>query len=284
MLISEALSRGKNLLKLSQHCESNYSLEGDLLMVKALNLSNRESLLSIKTSKLGTKEKDIFFNLLERRLKGEPIAYILQYKDFWNTELFVTPAVLIPRPETEILIELALKYKSDKKRAIKILDIGTGSGCLIINLLQEYSNAVGIAIDISASAISIARKNSIIHNVYDRINLIESNLFDSLPIQVFDIIVSNPPYIAEDELPDLPTSVKDYEPHTALFAKNNGLEIYQKIGGNLKNFLSAEGIAIFEFGKGQKDSIAQIFDTYGFTNLYFHKDLAQNFRAVVIMK
>lgn len=189
-----------------------------------------------------------------RLIKHEPLSKILESCDFFNRSFKTTAATLDPRFDTEVMIEYALKH-FDKKKSYRFLDLGTGTGCILITLLLEFKNSTGIAVDISKEALAIARYNCQFHNVIDRIQLIESDWLSNVPNQTFDVIFSNPPYI-ENNYP-LDQSVL-YDPHQALFAGDDGLKAYQTIFKTISNFCTHQTKLIFEIGFNQEQSVINI--------------------------
>ena len=174
----------------------------------------------------------IFQKFLSRRSKFEPIAYILGEKEFWSKKFWVTKDTLIPRPETELLVEKILKIYFGKK--ISILDIGTGSGCIIISLLCDLPKSTGVGIDISKNAILTAKKNALKYKLFNRLKLINKSL-DNIFEKKFDLIVSNPPYIKRKDIKHLSEDIKKYEPIMALDGGNDGLDLLKKLFTNLTN-------------------------------------------------
>jgi len=217
--------------------------------------------------------------LVERRIEGEPIAYIIGKKEFWGMDFVVNENVLIPRPDTELLIEIA-KKKFAQNAELKILDLGTGSGCIIISLLKEFPNATGFAVDNSAKALEVASQNAKLNDVRN-IEFIKSDWFECMPRTKFDLIVSNPPYIdTSDERVDF--STREFEPSSALFAKNNGLECYKTIASSIGRYLKKDGLALFEFGQDQHEDVAEIFKKCGFENITLHNDLSGIIRVISV--
>ncbi len=191
-----------------------------------------------------------------RRLTLEPIQYITGQQEFYGLNYHVTPAVLIPRPETEHLVEAVLQ-KLPREKSLKILDVGTGSGILAITLALYLPHAEITALDISTDAIQVARQNAETHHVADRIQFLCSDLLAAAP-GPFDAIVSNPPYIPEHDHPTLHPQVRDYEPATALFAGKTGLDIYRRLIPQAYKALKPNGLLALEIGHGQRGSVAQL--------------------------
>jgi len=221
-----------------------------------------------------------FNGFISRRARHEPVQYITGRQAFFNLEFEVTPAVLIPRPETEILVEAALKLMhTETEGAPFICDVGIGSGCIIISLLHEAAHARGVALDISIEALAVATRNAKRARVADRLAFIASDVFSSLKVEAvcFSMIVSNPPYIAEDELATLAAEVRDYEPRCALTPpedKNcDGLEVIRRLLFDAPHFLQPGGTLLFEIGYGQQAAIENLIDSRVWTTLDVLKDL-----------
>ncbi|QEK39388.1 peptide chain release factor N(5)-glutamine methyltransferase [Candidatus Sneabacter namystus] len=211
---------------------------------------------------------DAALQAAKRRINGEPLAYILGKKEFFSLEFLVNPDVLIPRPETETLIEAALR----KKNVISnILELGTGSGCIIITLLKNIPNAQGVGVDISQKALQVADINASLHKVHNRLTLLLSNWYSNLHSKQFDIIISNPPYIKKSETLDRTLT---FEPAQALLSGTTGLESYKAIASCAKQFLKCTGSVFVEIGKGQDVEIKNIFEKEGFQIVNEFQDLA----------
>ena len=205
-----------------------------------------------------------FRNLIARRLQWEPVAYITSRKEFWSFTLEINNSVLIPRPDTEIIVEEAVNIcrKIDSSE-IKILDIGTGSGAIAIALALEITGAKVVATDISQSALNMAQKNAAALGLKDKIDLCLGNLFE--PVNgIFDIIVCNPPYISAREYEKLPAGVKDYEPREALWAGKSGLEFYEKLIYQAAGFVQKNGWLLLEIGAKQEAGVRGIMEATGF--------------------
>ncbi|WP_341758474.1 peptide chain release factor N(5)-glutamine methyltransferase [Candidatus Tisiphia endosymbiont of Ditula angustiorana] len=257
-----------------------------------------------------TKPKQIIFkNLVNRRILLEPIAYIIGYKEFYSYQFIIDNKVLIPRQDTEVLVDAILKdvitdpisipshscvggnldpciRRDDIKEELTILELGTGSGCIALSLLLEMLNANingnVTATDISNEAIAIARQNAIKHKVSDRFKIINSNWFENLEKQKFDIIVSNPPYISFDDTVYMSPETLKYEPHLALFAEDNGLASYYIIAKEAKGFLKQNGKLFLEIGFNQLAAVTEIFVSYGYTVKQVYKDLEGRDRGLLI--
>jgi release factor glutamine methyltransferase len=205
-----------------------------------------------------------FRNLIARRLQWEPVAYITSRKEFWSFSLEVNNSVLIPRPDTEVIVEEALNLcrKMDSSE-IKILDIGTGSGAIALALAAEITGAKVVATDISEAAVNLAKKNAAALGLKEKIDFRHGNLFE--PVNgFFDIIICNPPYISAREYEKLPTGVKDYEPQEALWAGKSGLEFYEKLIYQAAAFLQKNGWLLLEIGAKQESGVRGIMEAAGF--------------------
>jgi release factor glutamine methyltransferase len=218
-----------------------------------------------------------FEHAIHRRAADTPISHITGKRAFWKHEFRVTPAVLDPRPDTETLIELALLGPPPKT----ILDLGTGSGCILLSLLAEIKTATGIGTDISKDALAVARENAETLNLSDRVSLSQSDWFSDVTGS-YDLIVSNPPYITEAEMADLAPDVHNFEPHLALTPGGDGLSAYRKIALQLSQFLAPQGRAFFEIGKDQGPDVREIFESNGFASVSVHPDLNGHARIVAV--
>jgi release factor glutamine methyltransferase len=225
----------------------------------------------------------LFEDLVQRRLAREPVAYIIGHKEFWGLEFEVTPAVLIPRPETEFIIEESLAELPARDAVHRIIDVGTGSGCLAIALAIEFSAADVVATDSSAAALEIARRNCFQHNVTTRVSLIHTNLLDGL-VDPADLIVSNPPYVPDSDAPRLQPEVVRYEPQSALFAGDDGLEIIRRLFAASPGRLADGGRLIIEFGLGQEADLREAARRAGWTVDRVRRDLQGIPRVAVLRR
>lgn len=226
-------------------------------------------------------------NFMSRRLAGEPVSRILGEREFWGLNFKVTPDVLDPRPDTETIIEAALRRFPDQGRALRLLDLGTGSGCLIVALLCEYPQAQGVAVDISPAALAVAQENAVTHNVMDRLSLYEGDWFAPLPAGAgydlpYDLIVSNPPYIANPVIGSLAPEVKNHDPILALSGGDDGLDAYKIIISQLKNHLAPGGTALLEIGYDQHEKLLRLVGDSMLSVNESYRDLAGNPRVVEI--
>lgn len=213
-----------------------------------------------------------------RREHGEPLSRILGASEFYGRRFEVNEFTLDPRPDSETLIEAVLKFSGNKKN---ILDMGTGTGCLLITLLCELKNAEGMAVDLSQEALLVAEKNATLHSVSNRIKFIHSDWFENVE-GLFDIIISNPPYIKSEVIPFLDDSVKNFDPILSLDGGASGIEPYKKLLLGAKNSLAKGGRLFFEIGFDQSDELTRLVETYGATLIHTYYDLAGHPRVLEI--
>lgn len=236
--------------------------------------------------KLREQEALRYAELIKRRAQGEPVAYLTGVKGFWHYEFAVSRDTLIPRPETELLIESALEYFSAKDDDINILDLGTGSGAIILTLLKELPNARGVAADISPKALSVAKNNANRLEVAQRVGFLESCWFENLPeSRDFDLIVSNPPYIKSQDILTLQREIRLFEPALALNGGADGLEHYREIIARAHLYLKPWGWLGFETGENQHKDIAAMLKAAGvYRNIRSLKDYAGHQRILWAQK
>ena len=227
---------------------------------------------------LSREEYEKYCDALDRRMNGEPLQYITGYQEFMSLNFAVTPNVLIPRQDTEILVENIIEFVGPNEN-VSILDIGTGSGCIAISLAYYIKSSKVIGVDISKEALEIAKKNALNCGVEERVIFIESNLFENVPTRKFDIIVSNPPYIPNQVINTLDRQVKDFEPKIALDGGEDGLDFYRKIVKQSVDFLKPKGLLAFEVGFDQAQDVVKIMEE-SFTDIKVKKDLAGIERVV----
>jgi release factor glutamine methyltransferase len=254
MLVNEAIAFAEQELKRSNNLNSR--LDSEILVSHLINIP-RESIYSKLKENLPLNKTEELQKLVSRRVKKEPIAYILNNKEFWSTNFYVDRSVLIPRPETEVLIDLILSQISNKNNHLNILDIGTGSGCILISLLKELVKAKGIGVDKSTKAIAIAKKNSISQQVDNRTSFKNVNLEEIKFDKKFDLIVSNPPYLPDVSLKNLNLDIKLYEPKIALQGGVQGVDFLYKIIGLASKILKINGLLALEIGDKQFHILAK---------------------------
>ena len=279
LTIQDAFLMGIKTLKILDI--QNHQLDAKILLKYLLNLDNETFELK-KNDEISKINLDAYLVLINRRSKDEPIAHIVEKKSFWNDDFKVSKDTLIPRPETELIIESVIKYFPNKDSDLKIADLGTGSGCIIISLLQEYINAYGVGIDISRPAIDVANINKRLLKNPVRLDLVKSD-FDNFNLNGFDIIVSNPPYISKTDQ-NLQKNVHDYESHLALLSENNGLISYEKILKNISSTIKNKFYLFLEIGKGQEKDVFNLLKKNNFTLISIENDLAEIPRCIVAKK
>ena len=275
MKASEIIEIGSNLLR-KKNIHSHI-LDSELLLSKTLNKSREEILINLG-QKIDEKNIHTFNKFLSRRSKFEPIAYILGEKEFWSKKFWVTKDTLIPRPETELLVEKILKIYFGKK--ISILDIGTGSGCIIISLLCDLPKSTGVGIDISKNAILTAKKNALKYKLFNRLKLINKSL-DNIFEKKFDLIVSNPPYIKRKDIKHLSEDIKKYEPIMALDGGNDGLDLIKKVIYKSRQILKINGTLALEIGNEQIKKVSKILIDKKFKIKNLIMDYKNNVRCII---
>jgi release factor glutamine methyltransferase len=246
------------------------SLDAEVLLCKVLD-KERAHLRAWPDQELNVRQVEIYQAMLNERQQGKPIAYIIGSREFWSLDFQVSPDVLIPRPDTELLIELSLAL-IPKNLPYKIIDLGTGSGIIAITLAAERPYAQVSATDINPAALRIARANATRHQV-EHIQFCQSNWFDKLTPKKFDLIVSNPPYLSEDD-PHLHQGDLRFEPKTALIAAQQGLNDIQTIAETARDWLESGGFLLVEHGYHQQEGVKNIFCTLGYHKVQTHLDLA----------
>lgn len=213
-----------------------------------------------------------FETLVERREKREPVSHLIGEREFWSLPFIVTADVLDPRPASETLIEAALDHVRDRSEPVSVLDLGTGSGCLLIAILSELPGARGVGVDTSEAALVIARRNAEKNLVDDCTTFVSSSWGRSVSGS-FDLILSNPPYISESERDDLEPEVAMYEPASALFAGKDGLSAYREVAPDILRLLNPDGVAAIECGRDQMTTVIEIFDDAGLRHVETRCDL-----------
>ena len=271
----EAIKFGSQ--KLKENKIPSFILDSEILLSKSLK-KTREKILTNLDQKINKNEILVFNNYLLRRSKNEPIAYILEEKEFWSKNFYVNKSTLIPRPETELLVDKLLKIFNGKK--ITILDIGTGSGCIILSLLSELKNSTGVGVDISSDAIEVAKKNASKQKLLKKIKLWKKS-FEKIFNYKFDLIVSNPPYIEKKEFINLSYDIKKYEPKIALDGGNDGLDLIKKVIYKSKNILKIKGTLALEIGNEQFKKVSKILVKNNFRVKNIVKDYKKNIRCVI---
>ena len=252
-------------------------LDSEILLSKVLN-KKRQDLLLNSNYKVPLQLIKNFNRLLIRRISKEPIAYILKEKEFWSKDFFVNNNTLIPRPETELMVEKIVKIYNNKN--IFFLDIGTGSGCIILSILSELNKSRAIGIDISSKAIQIAKQNSIKHGLTTNAKFFRKSL-NQIYGYKFDLIVSNPPYIRKIDLKNLDDDIKKYEPRSALDGGNDGLDVIKKVIYKSKSILKINGLLALEIGNEQYKEVSKILKRNKFKIKFLICDYQENVRCVL---
>lgn len=286
-MISEKIWTIKKLLDwTSNYLEdkgfSDPRLNAELLLCHALKYQERINLYLHFDKPLRQSELDTFKALLKRRLKHEPIQYILGEVEFMGLKFKVDKRVLIPRPETEVLVEAVIDfYNNYKKSPIRILDVGTGCANIAISVAKMCQNVEIVAIDASKPALEVAKENLQNHNLSSKIKLMFLNIFDDVSsLKNFDVVVSNPPYISKKELPNLSEEIRNYEPLIALTDGNDGLSYFRRIAEVSRSILDKMGWLFFEVAYDQSKMITGILENYGYFNIEVLKDLSGNERVI----
>ena len=252
-----------------------------MLLANSLEIS-RENLLLNLTNQIKTKEQKKFNFLIEKRTRKMPVAYILGYKDFWKSKFFINNHVLIPRPETELIVEESLNFLP-KQKSKKIMDIGTGSGCIIISLLKERPYSSGVGLDISKNAIKIAKFNAKIQHIGNRLKFINSDV-DKYNGGKYDLIVSNPPYVERIKISRLEEDVRKFEPKLALDGGYSGYSTIRKVIEKSSYLLKRNGNLILEIGNEQAYNVSKTLKKFGFYINKVSKDLSKKDRCIVCTK
>jgi release factor glutamine methyltransferase len=273
MNLRQALTAAVTQLAADPHLETTATRDAELLLLHTLQVP-RTTLLAHPNREFKPDQQSLYKNNIARRLHHEPIQYITCQQEFYGLTLKVTPAVLIPRPETEHLVEAVLKLLPADE-PLKIVDVGTGSGAIAIALAVHLPHAEITALDISAEALAVAAANAREHNVAGRIKFLQSDLLlaHNHAAEVFDAIVSNPPYVPENDRDTLHPQVRDYEPAAALFAGETGLDIYRRLIPQAFNALKPNGLLALEIGHGQQEAVASLLQPWH--NISFVNDLQQ---------
>ena len=273
------LNKYSNKLKNNQI--KSYKLDCELLLSHALKI-HRENLMINLNKNISKDQFHEFKSLLKKRYNKHPIAYIIKNKEFWKSNFYVNDSVLIPRPETELVIEQVLN-SHQKNKFNKILDIGTGSGCIIISLLKELKHAKGTGVDISKNAIKVAKINAKMQQLSNRIKFEHSDV-DKFLSNKYDLIVSNPPYIKKNEIKSLQEDIKNYEPLIALDGGINGFSGIKKVIYNANRLLKKNGVFILEIAHNQSNEVRSILMSKNFYVIKTSKDLSGKNRCIVSLK
>ena len=279
MNIQLAIIEGTSILK-GKHIQSA-QLDTEILMAKALG-KDRKYIILNNNEDIRGKSLSYFKELIKERSSRKPIAYLINKKSFWNSEFFITSDTLIPRPDTELIIEQILKITKHKKN-MKILDIGVGSGCILLSILNERKKFYGTGIDISKKSLEISKINARNLNIEQRIKFYKSDI-DNFSKDKYDLIVSNPPYIKSCDLKYLEKDVINFEPKLALDGGLDGLSVIRKVINKSSELIKRNGKFILEIGFNQKNKVIKLLNKKGFYINSTLKDLAKNDRCIVSTK
>ncbi len=255
-------------------------LDAELLLATVLQV-DRAHLIAHPERTLSVPERQAYGALIQRRSAREPVAYILGQREFYGRPFQVTPSVLIPRPETEHLVDAVLEWARREKPDAKILDLGTGSGAIALSLALEIKHATLVASDVSAAALDVAAANARALGVAERVRFVTGDLFTPLAGERFDVIVSNPPYVAVADAPALAPEVREYEPAIALFAQDHGLAVIRRLIAELPAHLNTPGLFACEVGYNQADAVLPLVRAGRWTRVGTMADL-QGYRRVVV--
>lgn len=243
----------------------------------------KDRLAMLSLLEVGAEDAARYRHVVQRRAKREPFAFITGEQGFWTLDLSVSPETLIPRGDSEALIEALLECGPERNKELSFLDLGTGTGCLLLAALAEYPRAMGVGVDIAEGAVRLARHNAQRNGLGERAHFMVGSWAEGIT-GPFDVILSNPPYIERDVVAQLMPEVEHYEPHRALDGGDDGLEAYRLLCQELPRLLSATGLAIFELGIGQEEAVTQLAESQGLRKLRCHTDLGGVPRALVLAR
>ena len=279
MNIYTAIKEGKDNLK--KNFIKYAILDSEILLSKAIN-KNRKYILLHPNEKIDPTNLKYFFKLISDRSKGKPVAYITETKDFWKYQFNVQKGTMIPRPDTELIIEEVLKITKNKSN-LRVLDIGVGSGCILLSLLSEKKNFSGIGIDISKECIKLSEINASRLKIANRVKFLKSDI-DNFKYGKYDLIISNPPYIKKIDLNYLEKDIISFEPKRALDGGLDGMTQIKKVIKKSAELIKRKGKFILEIGYDQKERTKKLLNEKGFFVDKVFKDLAKNDRCVVSTK
>ncbi|WP_440928193.1 peptide chain release factor N(5)-glutamine methyltransferase [Candidatus Pelagibacter sp.] len=279
MNINLLINHGSKILK--NKFIPNPKLDSEILLAKTIN-KDRNYILLNPNNFLNKNDINFFYKLIKQRSLGNPIAYLTNKKFFWNSEFYTTEDTLIPRPDTELIIENVLRLTKHKNK-VKILDIGVGSGCILLSVLKEKINFYGTGIDVNEKCLKISKINAINLKVNSRLKLFKSDV-DKFNLGKYDLIVSNPPYIKTSKLKYLERDVFRFEPRLALDGGLDGLSEIRKVIKKSSELIKKNGKFILEIGFDQKNKVINLLKNEGFYINSAHKDLANNDRCIVSTK
>lgn len=258
----------------------SYKIDAVIILSHVLNLTKEQILLN-SNIEISQDKIDLINSLLERRCKREPISHIIGRRDFFEDSFIVNSDVLDPRPDSETLIEAVLKQFINKEEKLRILELGVGSGCLVLTLLKKFNQSSAVAVDINPKSLLVAKLNAQKLNLESRIEFQNSNWFSNIKRESFDIIISNPPYIKTNDINLLQEEVKNFEPVLALDGGIDGLECYREIAKDIKSYLKNDGYLFLEIGCGQEIDVRKIFIEFGLEFMTQKPDLAGIIRCLI---
>ena len=275
MNLDNTINKASQILK--NHNIHSHELDAQIILSNIMGVK-RESLITNNEINISKKIMEKYDSAIKRRIKKEPVAYIIGKKEFWSEDFMVNHGTLIPRPETELLIYKIINFFKNKK--INILDIGTGSGCILLSILKELNFSRGIGIDISAKAIQMAKVN------YKNLNLFYRSKFKVIDLNKFnigkyDLIVSNPPYIPSRDIKNLSKDITNYEPLTALNGGSDGLDLIKKVIYKSNHLLKREGLLALEIGHSQYQKVSCILRSNGYREMSKEYDFNRNVRCII---
>ena len=276
MIIENAIQKAVKILK--KNNIATPFLDSELLMSETIS-KDRSYILLNPRKNLTCKHLSYFEKLIELRSKGEPIAYLVKKKDFWNYEFVVKNGILIPRPETEIIVQECLKLAQNKK-CLKVLDVGVGSGCILLSILKEKKNFYGVGIDLSKKCIDLSKINSHRLAIKNRVKFYKSNI-DNFNYGKYDLIISNPPYVKKYDYRYLKKDIKNFEPRMALDGGLDGLSEIRKLINKSSELIKRNGKLILEIGFDQKIKVLRLLRNEGFFINKVVKDFANNDRCII---
>lgn len=258
------------------------ALDARLLLLSALDIAPTE-LITHPDAPVTARQEEILADFTRRRLDHEPVARIVGGREFWGLPFVLSPETLVPRPDTETVVETALSLLPDRQAPLRIADFGTGSGCLLVALLHELPRATGLGIDLSFGALETARRNAWANGVGERSSFVQSRWADALAGR-FDLIVSNPPYIASSVIPTLDREVREHDPRLALDGGPDGLEPYRVLLAESQRLLSPGGLLVVEIGYDQAEDLRSLAGVHDLEILVVAHDLSGNPRCVAMTR
>ncbi len=279
MNIQSAIIKGAKILK--NNLISTAFLDSEILLAKVIG-KNKKYIVLNSQKKLSKTEINNFKSLINQRSFRKPIAYLTNKKFFWKSEFYVTQDTLIPRPDTEILIDCVLKFTKFKKK-LMVLDIGIGSGCILLSILKERQNYYGTGIDVSKNCLNISKINAINLGLSQRLRLVKSNV-DKFNYGKYDIIVSNPPYINKYKIKYLEKDISNFEPNLALNGGLDGLSEIRKVINKSSELIKKKGLFVLEISSDQKNKVVKLLEKKGFYINKIEKDLSNNDRCIISTK